>query len=336
RLKQLDIGTFVFTADHGFLIQDTTTADPQRYGATRREPKPRWVLSPHAEQPTGCVRVPLAALGYDAPERDAHLILRRDTKVFAAGASATSFCHGGNSLQERVVPVLTASYRASSRLRLEHYRIVAAGRAERRAGVYRLALVVRPREEAQSVLDIARDRDLAVALDVVGERDVAPVIYDLEGGTRRHGHWRVPVGEKVVVCFDLRGPRDARVRIRIYHPESDDRVEELRPETFFEVAGIPRRAPEQKPPAEPPEHKKQDEAMPSTPSWADAFDAPTARVFLHLEGHGSITEDELVTLLGGPRPARRFARDFDDHLERVPFAARVEVVGGVKRYVREN
>ncbi|MCP4658451.1 MAG: BREX-6 system phosphatase PglZ, partial [bacterium] len=251
RLKQLRFGTFVFTADHGFLIQDTTTADPQRYGATRREPKPRWVLSPHAEQPAGCVRVPLTALGYDTRERDAHLILRRDTKVFAAGTSAASFCHGGNSLQERVVPVLTARCRPSSRLRLERYRIASAGRTERRAGVYRLALVIRPREEAQSVLEIARDRDLPVALDVVDETDVAPVIHDVEGGFRRHGRWRVPVGEEVVICFDLRGPHDARVRIRIYHPESDGRVEELCPETFFEVAGTARREPEEPPAAAP-------------------------------------------------------------------------------------
>ncbi len=327
RLKQLDFGNFVFTADHGFLIQDATTADPQRYSATQRDPKPRWVLSPHAEQPPDCVRVPLAALGYDAAD-DAHLILRRDTKVFAAGRSATSFCHGGNSLQERVVPVLIATYRASSRLRLEHYRIAAAGRVERRAGVYRLAFVIRPREEAQSVLEIARDRDLAVAVDVVDAQDVTPVVYDLEGGTRRHGHWRVPVGAQVVACFDLRGPRDGRVRIRIYHPESDGRVEDLRPETFFEVAGTPRREPEAQRGQAPPEETR--------PSWSDAFAEPTARVFRHLERHGAITEEELGHLVGGPRAARRFARDFDDHVERVPFAVRVEVVGGVKRYVRES
>ena len=42
----------------------------------------------------------------------------------------------------------------------------------------------------------------------------------------------------------------------------------------------------------------------TAPSWTAAFDEPTARVFLHLERHGSITEEELNWLLGGPRPAR--------------------------------
>jgi hypothetical protein len=59
-------------------------------------------------------------------------------------------------------------------------------------------------------------------------------------------------------------------------------------------------------------------------------------VFVHLHEHGSITEVELAGKLGSPRAVRRFARDFEQYVRKVPFAVRIETGPNGKRYVKES
>ena len=59
-------------------------------------------------------------------------------------------------------------------------------------------------------------------------------------------------------------------------------------------------------------------------------------MFEHLAAHGAVTEDEAAAMLGGPRGLRRFALQFEAHAQKAPFAVRIDVVAGVKRYVREG
>ena len=41
-------------------------------------------------------------------------------------------------------------------------------------------------------------------------------------------------------------------------------------------------------------------------------------------------------MLGGPRELRRFANRFEEYAAKAPFGVRIDVIGGVKRYVREG
>lgn len=63
-------------------------------------------------------------------------------------------------------------------------------------------------------------------------------------------------------------------------------------------------------------------------------DEGTRSVFVHLSEHGSVTEMELVHLLGSTRQARRFANRLDEWLAFIPFAVRAEATAAGKRYVR--
>jgi hypothetical protein len=60
------------------------------------------------------------------------------------------------------------------------------------------------------------------------------------------------------------------------------------------------------------------------------------QVFEHLTAHGTITETEAAVMLGGQREQRRFSREFETHAARAPFRVRIDVSGGIKRYVREG
>lgn len=57
---------------------------------------------------------------------------------------------------------------------------------------------------------------------------------------------------------------------------------------------------------------------------------------MHIEKHGSITETEIIAMLGNARAARRFALNFDHYLTKLPFGVRSESNASGKRYVREE
>ncbi len=73
------------------------------------------------------------------------------------------------------------------------------------------------------------------------------------------------------------------------------------------------------------------------PTWLDGItDDGVRSVFQHLATHGTVTESEAQTMLGGQRALRRFSLHFEEHVARAPFSVRIDVVAGVKRYVREG
>lgn len=104
-LKNTAITEFIFTADHGFLLQDQTTQE-KPYGS-KRDPNRRYILPPEAGLEAGMAAVSLNSLNYEGQE--GYLLLRKDTAVFATGNPGATFVHGGNSLQERIIPVLASS-----------------------------------------------------------------------------------------------------------------------------------------------------------------------------------------------------------------------------------
>ncbi len=68
-------------------------------------PDRRYVLEDHAITTEGMLTVPLATLNYGVA-KERYLLFREDTAVWETPRSGAPFVHGGNSLQERVIPVL--------------------------------------------------------------------------------------------------------------------------------------------------------------------------------------------------------------------------------------
>jgi hypothetical protein len=356
RLKNLGLGTFVFTADHGFLIQDSTTLERKPFG-TKRTPKRRYAESSHPESSAETLPVSYAALGYEG--REGYLIFRRDTQLFDTGKPAATFAHGGNSPQERIIPVMTVRYRHHQRLR-GRFRIEAKVLPSR-GGLSQLQLTAVHATDSQSVLAFVGSRCVDVTFRVPERppEDVEIAIKDARGAELIDQKVRLQVGEPAEVLFELRGEHDERVRLEIYDPAGEEQVTPLLYDHFFDVAGRPRPVEEKpsegvpseegKPSAEKPSEEKSSEKAPSAKTqlttssagtdWAQALGDPAvSRVFLHIAEHGAITEQELTGMLGGGRrgalQARRFARQFDEYVDKVPFAVRTESVGGIKRYVR--
>lgn len=319
-LRSLGFNEFIFTADHGFLLQDQTTQH-KPYGS-KRDPDRRHVLMAEPRSEAGTVTVSLSALQYDGKE--GYLLFRRDTANFATGNPGATFVHGGNSLQERVIPVLTVSHRhASETIKLKY--LVEVKPERELLGFSRLYLRVKPAPGVQ--LTFIGARTVSLALKVPHRSDIQLTIKDAPGIEVKNQVLQVPIeSDWIEVLFGLKGLQGERVPVEVYHPEGTEEVEPTITTDFFSVSGT-----------------LQATAQPSPPEtlgsfeWHDRFeDEGVRQVFLHLQQHNSITEVELTQMLGNARKVRRFSMEFEEHLKQVPFSVRIETTASGKRYVKQN
>jgi hypothetical protein len=326
-LQLAGVKNFVFTADHGFLLQDETT-EIRPFG-TKRDPQRRHVLDEHPRAESGMVNVSVSSLGYEG--LSGYLLFRDDTAVFATGNPGATFVHGGNSPQERVIPVLTVARKRVEQSGYSAYDVEVEPLPDV-VGLHRLRIRIVFAKQTTTSLGFAGARVVDLSLRVL-ERDSVRVIFkDVAGpGALKTGRLQLPVNEAwTEVFFGLEGPADDRVRVEVYHPDSIERVRSATPEAWYSVSGtavgvVTKGA---KPSSSPP---------PAPEGWAGTIaDESIRRVFLHIEKHGSVTEPEVTNLLGSPRAFRRFSLEFETHLPKLPFKVRIETADGGKRYVREG
>ncbi|PKN56519.1 MAG: PglZ domain-containing protein [Deltaproteobacteria bacterium HGW-Deltaproteobacteria-14] len=320
-LREAGVTHFVVTADHGFVLLDPATRRTRGRGARRGDKPLRHALSEVAAAASGEVSVPLAGLDYDDAR---YLVMPEDCAVFDPGKKPTPFVHGGNSLQERVIPVLTLEHRAAPGASATVYRIEDVVGVADASGRHRVGARVVP--AAQMGLGFGGAPSLTLALRVVDEPGVSVAVQGASGAAGADGE-RIDaqVGKPFEVYFTLRGVTDRQVSVELYHPLGRARVEPGVTATRFPVSASRGRVAAE----EVPEGDRT--------SWLAAFEDPRVRkVFELIERHGSVGEAELLTLLGGGRQVRQFARRIEEYAGRAPFAVRVETATGSKRYVREG
>lgn len=326
QLQKAGVKSFVFTADHGFLLLDETT---QRIPfGTRRTPSQRYVLDDQPRAENGMVNVSLPALGYDGLK--GHLLFRTDTAVFATGNAGATFVHGGNSLQERVIPVLTVHRSRPSAAAHAAYEIEAR-REKDMMGVRRLSLKLRPAAGQQvGTLGFVAQQAVGIGIRAVGKPEIRAVIKDLAGpGVIQDGTVRLKVNpEWSEVCFTLEGSSEESVQVELFNAEGAESVATLKLTDWFAVDWR-RGLQEQGKVGTAPDSREL--------TWADALADPGAqKVFRHLAAHGSVSEAEVIGFLGSPRAFRRFSLDFEEHARKVPFRVRIEAGADGKRYVKEG
>ena len=105
-LAMAGITRFVITADHGHLFASRKGEDmrinPPEGGRTVDLHRRCW-LGRGGSTPGACIRVPARDLGYDS---DLDLLFPKGTAVFKSGGDL-AYYHGGLSLQELIIPVVT-------------------------------------------------------------------------------------------------------------------------------------------------------------------------------------------------------------------------------------
>jgi hypothetical protein len=338
-LREAGARRFVITADHGFLLLDDAVRQTQAHGR-KIDPWRRHVLSPVAADHAGEVRVPLAQLDYEGVD-GLQLMMPEGIAVFDIGKRTLSFVHGGGSLQERVIPVLTIVHRSGGAGGDTMAYGVKARAQEGVAGLHSIAAKVHVL--AQHALDFGGRRQVELALQVEGEAEVQVDNLQTRGGAvMRAGSIVATVDADFEVFFRLVGPQESRVRVALVHPMHEVEVAACVLEEFFTVSALGVRAEPPAAAAAPVSAKAPGAAEAPKPAatgraWLEAFaDAGVRELFEHLAAHGVVTEDQAAKMLGGARGVRRFSGAFEEHIKKAPFIVRIETVGGVKRYVREG
>ncbi|NMO19434.1 BREX-6 system phosphatase PglZ [Pyxidicoccus fallax] len=339
QLELAGVQQFVFTSDHGFLLQRGVRTQ-QGFGS-RGQADRRYVLSDTERTDTGHLCVPLSALHYEAP---GFLVFREDTAEYDAGRPPGSFTHGGNSLQERVIPVLHVSRKRAAadtglRFALECEPASAA------MGVQRLKVRVVPaRRSGQAPLDFASSQPVDVMMRVADGSDVRMVVKDVVGAeavVQPTGfRLRPGTGEWAEVYFVLEGAVNDRLPIEL--ALSGDPAMKVSPATTYPVSYVPvaRKEPEAREPVAEAAPAPAPVVPPAPPprtagGWGETLGDPDAgRVFDHLQQFGSVNEAELVQLLGHPRKARAFAARFDTFRDKLTFDVQVVITADGKRYQR--
>ncbi|MEL6895912.1 MAG: BREX-6 system phosphatase PglZ [Planctomycetota bacterium] len=323
-LREAGVKQFVFTADHGFLLRDGL--DNVQWRGSKVTPDRRHLISPIAVDQREEVRVPLRDLGYD--DTDDHLIFPMSTAAFDKGKRLGTFVHGGNSLQERVIPVLTLSHRADIGGNTLKYQVHGLAR-DGVGGMHCLAATINAVSE-QPALDFSSHREIEIAVRSIDAPSVTAELCQVRGGGSQiaGGSVLAAVGEEFELFFRLRGDTDARVEIELYHPGAEA---DVTPAKIYGRFAVELTTP---PPKDADLHTPVDS---SNPVRLEQFEDPgIRRVFEHIAEHGVITETELVGVLGTARQARRFASKFESLAAKAPFEVRIDVVGSGKRYVREH
>ncbi|MBC7882849.1 MAG: hypothetical protein H7Y37_16275 [Anaerolineae bacterium] len=166
---------------------------------------------------------------------------------------------------------------------------------------------------------------IALGLRVLDRNDIRLSMKEAIGGTLLNQQVRLPLGgEWVELFFDLKGDRNEWVLVEVFQSDGAELVKSLVLPDCFAVSSQ-----SQDPPPV--------VVAIAENQWQAEIDDPAIReVFMHLQTHGSLTESELIHMLGSPRNARRFTRDFDELVKKVPFSVRIETNSSGKRYVRQD
>jgi len=332
-LRDAGVRRFVFTSDHGFLLLDETAASAITHGR-KVDPKRRHVFSAHAADHAGEVRVALSDLGYEGVQ--GHVMFPETTAVFDIGRRSMSFVHGGNSLQERVIPVITVVHRAAAGGSTSRYTLTALVR-DGVAGMHCIEAKVELAD--QHAFDFGGPKEVEIALRVPGTEDVSVELCQVRGKAEIAGGVVVAaVSQSFELFFRLSGTATDRVQMELYHPGQRYEVVPCVLDARFPVAAARTLS------DVPPPHKlvalgesTSSVVSVSTAGWLQELPVGGIRqVFEHLAAHGTVTESEVANILGGPRLARRFAVRFEEFAAKVPFGVRIKVVSGAKRYVREG
>lgn len=322
RLRDAGVRSFVLTADHGFLLQDETTRDPLSHGK-KTDPARRHVIERHAADHVGEVRVPTTELAYDCDA--VQLIFPERSQPFDTGDRKKAFLHGGNSLQERLIPVMTAHYRHAKGEAAQRYLL--AARAEVAVmGNHRISATLT--HDSYHGLDFGGSGTVELRLEARDADAVSVELVDAPGARIAAGVVVASVGVPFELLFRLSGlgGAPARAAVRLVAALDTDEVVPVELERRFTVtvaAGA---------------------AMPTEPalphdggSWLRALPEGAVRsVFEHIERFGAINEADATSMLGGARAFRRFSRRFEEHAALAPFEIRIDTASGQKRYVREG
>src|SRR5690606_33760456 len=127
--------------------------------------------------------------------------------------------HGGNSLQERAVPVLCLEKETQTGGSAARYEVVAQALEPEGIKRQRLSLQVRLQRRSTGELSFAGPRKISLALRALGHEALPEILEVTPPGSLKDGAVHIaPGADAITVTFGLEGEIDEKVRVEVYHP----------------------------------------------------------------------------------------------------------------------
>jgi hypothetical protein len=216
KLAKVGVERAVVSADHGHLFasdRDESMRIDAPGGETVDLHRRCWVGRGGAT-PSGCIRVPAAKLGYAS---DLDLVFPVGCGVFKAGGDL-AFHHGGPSLQEMIVPVLTVFTKVAAAEGRDAAVVSVTGVP---AAVTNRIFTVTIRSGGANLAMFAEQKTLRPVL-IAGDKQVGSVCTVVDGSfDALTGSVTVPANGAITVAFLLNDDTASALRIAIQDPATD-------------------------------------------------------------------------------------------------------------------
>ncbi len=322
KLREAGFERILITADHGFLLGDETVANGHASQLDKAERRHAFDIERNGDN---LVSVPLVSLGWLTDDGLKALVMDRSTHLLTTARAAT-FYHGGNSLEERVIPLITLSGGAPVQMSAGRYRIAAASLPPV-FGTNRLKLSVLSEGDGE----LFGPETVEVRLSP--ETGIHVHIGDA-GSMRFTGDTiEVPVDGEIVVSFRLESVAGGKSRLEISQVSQTLKLCALTTADYFDVARI---AGEAAPVA------AVAAAAAASTHWAipgEFIPGEYHAALQHLYKHSVLSEAFLRNTLGdspeASRKARRFASKIGEWVQYLPFSITVQVTADGTEYRKE-
>jgi PglZ domain len=313
KLKAQGYEEFIITADHGFLLGDETLK-------TKRSPRLGNVERRHAfDSPRNSetlISVSPQQLNYEMEDRSRSFIFDRTTHIL--NANGKEFYHGGNTLQERLIPVLTFSYTRQLKDNSGIFDMLIE-KAPTLMGFDHI--IVTPKAKGDFLFALA-----SIEVELLTDKGIKLDIQDVGGANRNGNILTLSVNEKTEILFKLSRGDKPKGQISLVATQSDTVLENAEFQEFFDVADYQEKDSEESGVEQ--KNEKHDLSNEIPQEFHTALQ--------HLKKHGSLTEQYLINTLGGGslgnRKARRFANKIDSWLPLLPFDIVIEQTAEGKVY----
>lgn len=318
KLREKGFEEFIITADHGFILGDEsleTGKAPKLESAERRyalgsERNSDHLVSASANQLHYSGAIPNKWFVF---ERTTHLLVNQ---------SRTGFYHGGNTLQERMVPVLSLSLTKDLPDHSGKFRLT----IQKKPGVmgfHRVSIFPESMEPglfSEPRIDIQLSSDDGVVVE----------IGDVIEAHRKGDVLTLPLQKESEIFFKLRGGNRSKATISFKPIQQNTQLFNADCPDYFEVS-------HQLPNMENETSKKnKPKAKERKTGYPDSIPDEFHTALAHLEKHGTLTEKFLVNTLGSggaaARKGRRFANKISEWVNELPFDVCIEQTAEGKEY----
>lgn len=318
KLKESGFVEFLITADHGFLIGDESLRD----GIANQLPnvQRRHALTDMPRNSEQLVSVNFNQLDYRISGQTRAIIFARHTHLMTR-SSNTSFYHGGNTLQERIIPVL----KISSKNTVSDDRLKVKLKFEKGATVMGYHRLIVTATSMDLRLFSKNDCEVKMFADAGVEVKLGEVV----NGTVAGELIKLPLDKSCEIFFALSGS-GGKAQVGFESIQSTLTLQDAKCDIFFDInANVKKESVTLTT-----KKAKEESAISFHADIPSEFHA----ALVHLAKHKALSERFLVNTLGGEaigsRKARRFATSISDWIKNqlLPFDVYIETTGEGKEY----